>query len=130
MGGSRTRWDGPYPPATRCPWITCAATLLVLATLGGQPAHTQPAALPPATPAAPEVQTAPVAVLPVEVVGTAPLPGSGLPRDRIPGNPRGLSDVDLGREGGAARGLPDALERLSGSVTRNEAQSNPFQPDL
>ena len=72
---------------------------------------------------------APAAALPVvESVGIAPLPGSGLPRDQVPGNPRGLSAADLARLGRPS--LPDALERLSASVNLNESQSNPFQPDL
>ncbi len=67
----------------------------------------------------------------VEAVGVAPLPGSGLPRDRIAGNPRSLSAADLlrdGRLGGG--GLTETLERTSASVTRNESQGNPFQPDV
>jgi iron complex outermembrane receptor protein len=64
----------------------------------------------------------------VEAVGIAPLPGSGLPRDRVAGNPRSLSAQDLRRDG--RPDLTEALERSSASVTRNNTQGNPFQPDV
>ena len=74
-------------------------------------------------------QAPPAATLPlVESVAVAPLPGSGLRRDQLPGNPRSLSAADLAREGRPS--LTDALERLSASVTRNDTQANPFQPDV
>ncbi|WP_165943314.1 TonB-dependent receptor [Roseicella aquatilis] len=73
-------------------------------------------------------QEAAVALPQVEAVGIAPLPGSGLPRDRVAGNPRSLSAADLTREN--QPGLPQALERLSGAVVLNDAQGSPFQPDL
>ncbi len=67
----------------------------------------------------------------VEAVGVAPLPGSGLPRDRVPGNPRSFSATDLRRDGRLVGGdLPETLERLSGSVNTNNTQGNPFQPDV
>jgi len=44
-------------------------------------------------------EAAPAAILPaVESVGIAPLPGSGLPRDRVPGNPRSFSSPDIARD--------------------------------
>ena len=67
----------------------------------------------------------------VEAVGVAPLPSSGLPRDRVAGNPRSLSAPDLLRDGRLiGGGLTETLERSSASVTRNDAQGNPFQPDV
>ena len=66
----------------------------------------------------------------VESVGVAPLPGSGLPRDRIAGNPRTLSAPDLLRDGRLGGGLTETLERASASITRNDTGGNPFQPDL
>ncbi len=67
----------------------------------------------------------------VESVGVAPLPGSGLPRDRVAGNPRSFSATDLQRDGRlAGGGLTETLERLSASVNRNNTQGNPFQPDV
>ncbi|MBD0275530.1 MAG: TonB-dependent receptor plug domain-containing protein, partial [Acetobacteraceae bacterium] len=67
----------------------------------------------------------------VESVRVAPLPGSGLPRDRVPGNPRTLSAPDLARDGRLiGGGLTETLERTSASVTRNDTGGNPFQPDV
>jgi iron complex outermembrane receptor protein len=67
----------------------------------------------------------------VEAVGVAPLPGSGLPRDRVAGNPRALSGADLLRDGRLiGGGLTETLERTSASINRNDAQGNPFQPDV
>ncbi|MBD0270787.1 MAG: TonB-dependent receptor [Acetobacteraceae bacterium] len=77
-------------------------------------------------------EAAPAATLPaVESVGIAPLPGSGLPRDRVPGNPRSFSSPDIARDGRLlGGGLSETLERGSASVTRNDTGSNPFQPDV
>ena len=62
---------------------------------------------------------------------SAPLPGSGLPRDRVAGNPRSFSAADLARDGRlVGGGLTETLERTSASVTRNDTGGNPFQPDV
>ncbi len=67
----------------------------------------------------------------MEAVGIAPLPGSGLPRDRVAGNPRAFSAADLARDGRlVGGGLTETLERGSASITRNNTQGNPFQPDV
>ena len=67
----------------------------------------------------------------MESVGVAPLPGSGLPRDRVAGNPRSLAAPDLARDGRlVGGGLTETLERTSASVTRNDSSSNPFAPDV
>lgn len=74
-------------------------------------------------------QSPPVATLPtVEAVGTTPLAAGGVPRDRIPGNTRSLSAADLSREG--RPDLVDSLVRLSAGVAVNDAQGNPFAPDV
>jgi len=63
--------------------------------------------------------------------GVAPLPGSGLPRDRVAGNPRSISAADLARDGRlAGGGLTETLERTSASVTRNDTGGNPLQRHL
>ncbi|TWI62617.1 outer membrane receptor protein involved in Fe transport [Pseudoduganella lurida] len=64
----------------------------------------------------------------VEVVGTTPLPGLGLPPGQIPANVQTLDGVAVTATTGAS--LPDALNRRVGSVFVNEVQGNPFQPDL
>ncbi|MDO9709720.1 TonB-dependent receptor [Paracraurococcus lichenis] len=73
---------------------------------------------------APAAATLPV----VEAVGTTPLSAGGVPRDRIPANTRGFSAADLAREG--RPDLVDTLVRLSAGVAVNDAQGNPFAPDV
>jgi iron complex outermembrane receptor protein len=77
-----------------------------------------------------ETQTPPAATtLPtVEVIGTSPLLGSGIDRDKVPANARSFSPTDLGRSG-----VPDLSGTLSQrvpSVNVNDVQDNPFQPDI
>jgi outer membrane receptor protein involved in Fe transport len=64
----------------------------------------------------------------VEVVGTTPLPGVGLPREQIPANVQTLRGAPV--EDPRSATLPDVLNRYLGSVIVNEIQGNPFQPDV
>jgi len=64
----------------------------------------------------------------VEVIGTSPLLGSGIDRDKVPANVRSFSDRDLRQEG--APDLTGTLERRVPGVTVNDVQANPFQPDV
>jgi len=64
----------------------------------------------------------------VEIVGTTPLHGLGVARERIPANVQALDGDDMNDP--AAATLPDALNRRLGSVFVNEIQGNPFQPDV
>ncbi len=64
----------------------------------------------------------------VEVIGVAPLPGLGLPRDQVPANVQTADADDLARR--QAGDLSSFLGRQMGSVHLNELQGNPFQPDL
>jgi iron complex outermembrane recepter protein len=100
-----------------------AVRILVILTLAATATVGRPA---------PAQEVAPVGTLPpVESVGIAPLPGSGLPLDRVAGNPRSLSAPDLARDGRLlGGGLTETLERSSASVTRNDTGGNPFQPDV
>jgi len=69
------------------------------------------------------------AVLPtVEVVAPTPLPGIGIPRDRIPSNVQVIGPADLAADRGAM--LLDRFESHLSSVHRNDVQGNPFQPDV
>ena len=63
----------------------------------------------------------------VEVVGTTPL-GMGLDADRIASNTQVATSEDL-RERGALD-LTDFINRTFTSVSINEAQNNPLQPDI
>src|SRR5207244_4294125 len=71
----------------------------------------------------------PILALPtVEVIGTSPLPGIGIDPDKLPNATYSFSAGKLLREG--PRELPRAIRDRLGSVTTNDAQNNPFQPDL
>lgn len=78
--------------------------------------------------AAPAAHALPVQLERVEVVGTSPLPGSDVPRDRIPANVQTASAADIERS--QATDLSSFMNRRLGSVYLNEVQGNPFQPDL
>ncbi len=70
----------------------------------------------------------PPSVAEVEVVATAPLPGSDVPVGLVATHVQTLSEADLVRVGApAALGALDA--RLTG-VSLGDAQDNPFQPNL
>ncbi|SDD72982.1 Outer membrane receptor proteins, mostly Fe transport [Massilia sp. PDC64] len=64
----------------------------------------------------------------VEIVGTTPLQGLAIARERIAANVQALDGDDMNDPGAAT--LPDALKRRLGSVFVNEIQGNPFQPDV
>jgi iron complex outermembrane recepter protein len=76
------------------------------------------------TPAAPP----PITLPPVEVIGTTPLPGTGIDRDKIPANVQSLTSSDLAR-GGSPSLLSGLLDR-AGSVNMNANLDDPFQPDV
>ncbi len=78
----------------------------------------------PAPAGAPPVLTLPEVV----VIGTTPMLGSGTPRDKVPGNSHVLKRDDV-----RITGTPDmlgAIDARIGGVTLNEAQNNPFQPNV
>ena len=72
---------------------------------------------------------APTVTLPtVEVIGTSPLPGLGIDRDKVPSNARSLAAPDDAQQGPAALGT--SLDQRLGSVNINANQNNLFQPDV
>ena len=75
----------------------------------------------------PQQAAAPVAEN-IVVVGTSPLPGTGIDIDKIPGNTQTLSAGDLAREG--SPNLIGALTDQLGSLSINDNLDNPFQPDI
>ncbi|HEY8707129.1 MAG TPA: TonB-dependent receptor [Burkholderiaceae bacterium] len=64
----------------------------------------------------------------VEVVGTTPLPGSGIELRKLPANAQIFTSNDLHRQRSA--NLTDFLEANATGVNLNAAQGNPFQPDV
>ena len=75
-------------------------------------------------PSPPPVQQIPGA----EVIGTTPLPGTGIDRDEVPANVQTLTSSDLRREGSAS--IVNSLEDQAGSINANDDVVDPFQPDI
>jgi iron complex outermembrane receptor protein len=65
----------------------------------------------------------------VVIIGTTPLPGSGVDLDKVPGNVEtlGASDLDPDNHGNS---IPAAAARRLGSVNLNNEQGNQYQPDF
>ncbi|MGH8297930.1 MAG: TonB-dependent receptor [Steroidobacteraceae bacterium] len=62
------------------------------------------------------------------VINAAPLPGSEVPLDDVPGNVQVLSAADLSRQGAAS--LTTALDTELSSININDDDADPFQPDI
>jgi outer membrane receptor protein involved in Fe transport len=64
----------------------------------------------------------------VEVIGTTPLPGLGVPVEQVPSNVQAVTDRQI--EDRQAINLPDLMTRSLPSVNVNEVTGNPFQADV
>ncbi|HXF15661.1 MAG TPA: Plug domain-containing protein, partial [Burkholderiales bacterium] len=64
----------------------------------------------------------------VEVVGTTPLQGIGVPVNQVPSNVQTATGADIQRQ--RTLDLTEYMENNLGSVTLNQGQNNPFQPDV
>ena len=64
----------------------------------------------------------------VEVIGTTPAHGVGLPEELIPFNIQSASSEDIERS--QTLGLTDFLHSNLGSITITDAQNNPLQSDI
>lgn len=64
----------------------------------------------------------------VEVVGSTPLAGVGVPRLHLPANVQSISASQMEEQ--ESLNLPEAMLRQFPSVNLNEIQGNPFQADL
>lgn len=64
----------------------------------------------------------------IEVIGITPTHGIGLPEELIPFNVQSATSEELKQS--HSLDLTDFMNRNLGSVTINEAQSNPLQPDI
>jgi iron complex outermembrane receptor protein len=96
------------------------AILIAFAAGGFAPgafAQTEPAALAP-----------PVTLGTVDVIGTSPLAGIGIDRDKVPFNVQTLDAPDLMKQGPAA--LVSGLDHRMSSVNLNGNEDNSYQPDV
>ncbi|MGB8273637.1 MAG: TonB-dependent receptor [Alphaproteobacteria bacterium] len=76
-----------------------------------------------------EGQPATVFTLPtVEIIGTSPVMGTGIEKDKVPANVQTIGTKQLDRPGAAT--LADILNSSVGSVSINDTTVNPFQPDV
>jgi iron complex outermembrane recepter protein len=64
----------------------------------------------------------------IEVVGTTPLPGLGTPVDQVPSNVQAATGEEIKDQNSTNVGT--FIERNLGSVSVNNGQNNPFQPDI
>ncbi|MEQ1530458.1 MAG: TonB-dependent receptor, partial [Methylococcales bacterium] len=64
----------------------------------------------------------------IEIIGVTPLQGSGVEKDKIPANVQTVNAEQLHKAQSIS--LADYINRYLGSVTVNEAQNNPLQPDI
>jgi iron complex outermembrane receptor protein len=95
--------------------------LTIAALQGGAAMMAQPAAAQGSSPSSPGVET-------VTVIGTTPLPGTGIDIDKVDGNVQTITSSDLTREGTAS--VTAALGDRLGSVNINDDLDDPFQPDI
>ena len=64
----------------------------------------------------------------IEVIGVTPMHGVGLPEYKIPYNIQSATSEDLERS--QSFDIADFMNRNMGSVSVNESQENPLQPDI
>jgi len=64
----------------------------------------------------------------VEVVGTTPLPGIGVPINQVPANVQAASGKSLNEQ--KSLNIAEFMDSNLGSVTINDTVGNPYQPDV
>jgi iron complex outermembrane recepter protein len=64
----------------------------------------------------------------IEVIGTTPLPGLGTPINQVPANVQARTGAEIQHQ--KTLDLSEYIENNLGSVTLNQGQNNPFQPDV
>ena len=64
----------------------------------------------------------------IEVVGTTPLAGVGVPVEQIPSNVQVVKGSDIQNQ--QSLGIADFMNQNLSGVNINEAQNNPYQPDV
>src|SRR3989442_9031740 len=63
----------------------------------------------------------------VRVIGVTPLPGFGMPPERIPANVQAVTGAEISRQ--QSINLPEFMSQRLPGVNINEMHGNPFQPD-
>ena len=91
----------------------------VFGALALVPAHAIAGAVAPTSTGVPETVT---------VIGTTPLPGTGIDIDKLPNVTQTVTGTDLEREGAA--NTTTSLNDQLGSVNINDNLDDPFQPDI
>ena len=64
----------------------------------------------------------------VEVVGTTPLAGIGVPINQVPANVQAVSGIEISKQNSLS--IADFLTQNMGSVSFTNSNVNPFQPDV
>jgi iron complex outermembrane receptor protein len=64
----------------------------------------------------------------VEVIATTPVPGIGVPVNQVPANVQATTGANIEKQ--ATSSLTEFMDNNLGSVTLNDGQNNPFQPDV
>lgn len=113
-------WQGSLRRRARAALAASVAASLLLLPVAAA-AQTAPGG---ASPAAAATLTLPT----VEVVGTSPLVGIGIDRDKVPANVQTITPPSTATAGPAA--LVTGLEQGVGSVNLNNNEDNPYQPDV
>ena len=70
----------------------------------------------------------PLQMEPIEVIGVTPLHGVGLPKNKVPTNIQTATHTEI--DAAQSLNLAEFINLNLGSVHVNEAQNNPFQPDI
>ena len=70
----------------------------------------------------------PLQMEPIEVIGVTPLHGVGLPKNKVPANIQTTTYTEI--DDAQSLNLTEFINLNLGSVHVNEAQNNPFQPDI
>ena len=70
----------------------------------------------------------PIKMEPIEVVGVTPIHGVGLPKNKVPANIQTATSSEI--DATQSLNLTEFINLNLGSVHINEAQNNPFQPDV
>ena len=128
---------GASLPGGHVPSKTAPARAVPLAMLGllsfflthAGMAQTTPSSAPPAAPQAAPANAVPLVGLPpVDVIGSTPLLGSGVDRNKVPSETQVLNSTDVTLEG--PPNYLSALQDQAQGVQLDSAAGGPFQPNL